>query len=295
MISAQVLADSLAPCGKRLTTYLLYYPRFIHSELMTHRQLSRNSSSSRAIPVSRVLREVWQNPAEPVFWGRNGKGMQAGENLPRNGQFWCRLVWWLASRVACGFSWLLSKLGAHKQLANRLTEPFAHITTIVSGTEWENFFALRVHPAVQPEFQALAVEMLKLYLGSVPKRLEAGQWHLPFMDQDKSDMAVRDATDGKSASHLQWILKRAVAKCARVSYKNFDGEESSEQDYDLHDRLAAEGHWSPFEHVARAEDYQVRSGNFIGFTQYRKMFVGETRHLTPKEIQGLLSEGKTRG
>jgi hypothetical protein len=133
----------------------------------------------------------------------------------------------------------LVELGIHKQIANRLLEPFAHMTTIVSATDWENFFALRAHPDAQPEFQALADLMLEVYVGSEPKGLRAGEWHLPFAD--------KYVEDGLSQEQL---VKITTARCARVSYLNFEGDISYEKDYKLHDDLLASGHMSPFEHAA---------------------------------------------
>src|SRR4051794_21142178 len=124
MISAEILADSLSPCGSRLTTFKLVYPRFIHSELLTHRLFSRNAASSRAIPIIKMIRSILRSPAKPVSWGQNGKGMQAKRDLPSGRRAAAELVWLLACWCACGFSWLLYKLGVHKQLANRVTEPF---------------------------------------------------------------------------------------------------------------------------------------------------------------------------
>src|SRR5262249_47272516 len=139
VISANVVADSLAPCGSRLTTFVLKYPRMVHCEFLTHRAISRNSSSSRAIPNWKMVVSVFDDPAMPVEWGQNCKGMQSKKALPRSRQWACRLVWLTACYLSCGLSWVLGKLGAHKQLANRLLEPFAHITVVATATNWQNF------------------------------------------------------------------------------------------------------------------------------------------------------------
>jgi hypothetical protein len=68
-ITAKVIADSIADGCPRLITLQLRYPRFIHSEFMTHRAFSRNASSSRAIPVERLIQDVIDDPAMPVYWG----------------------------------------------------------------------------------------------------------------------------------------------------------------------------------------------------------------------------------
>ena len=161
MIKAQIIADSIAPSKVRLTTFVLTYPRFIHSEFMTHRVFSRNASSSRAIPVSKQIAMVLKNPAMPIAFGANKKGMQAGETFGFFKQFLCRIVWRLACYAAVFFATLMEKLNVHKQYANRILEPFAHITVVCTATDFANFFALRCHKDAQPEIKELAILMHK--------------------------------------------------------------------------------------------------------------------------------------
>ena len=80
-MEVKVIADSISESGKRITTFQLKYPRFIHSEVMTHRVFSRNASSSRAIPVKKMIEQVRNNPAMPIHWGANQSGMQAKNEL----------------------------------------------------------------------------------------------------------------------------------------------------------------------------------------------------------------------
>lgn len=290
MISTEIIADSRGPAG-RITTFKLVYPRFIHSELMTHRALSRNAASSRAIPIRRMIRDVLKSPAMPVSWGQNGKGMQSKKELPRSRRATAALLWVLASWFACGFAWLLSRFGVHKQLANRLLEPFAHMTTLVTATEMENFFGLRAHKDAQPEFQDLAFAMLEAYLSSTPKELKAGEWHLPFGDK-YVDLPCGEFHEDVRSLTTEEALKVSTARAARVSYLNFEGDIAFHKDFKLHDDLLASGHMSPFEHAARAEAEPVRSGNLIGFTQYRKLFPGEVRRLTRADMERILREKK---
>jgi thymidylate synthase ThyX len=278
VIEAKVIADSLAPCGARLTTFVVTYPRFILAEVNTHRALSRNSASSRAIPVQKMIERVLNTPATPVSWGKNQKGMQAGENVDLNTETLAVGHWYDALRNAVFYAEQLVELGIHKQIANRILEPFAHMTTIVSATDWENFFALRAHPDAQPEFQALADLMLEKYVEARPRSLQAGEWHLPFAD--------KYVEDGLSQEQL---VKITSARCARVSYLNFEGDISYEKDYKLHDDLLASGHMSPFEHAAFALSKPERSGNFVGFCQYRKTLPFENRVCN---VYSLLKERK---
>lgn len=264
MISAKIIADSVNPYGNRITTFVITYPRFILAEVNTHRALSRNSASSRAIPIKTMLRNIWKQPAEPVSWGQNCKGMQAKGELPKHRQVLARIIWLAACYFSCLFSWLLNKIGVHKQLANRVTEPWAHMTTIVTATEWGNFFNLRCHKDAQPEFQELAFQMLECYVRSKPHRLDWGQWHLPF-----AELAGRLTQEQ--------MLKVSVARCARVSYLNFEGKIDHEKDFQLCDSLIQSGHCSPLEHAAMADPAEKGQGNFHGWLQYRKTLPNENR------------------
>jgi hypothetical protein len=264
-ISAEVVADSVSPTGDRLTTIVARYPRYIHAELMTHRVFSRNASSSRAIPVRKVLKAIVREPARPVFWGKNQAGMQAAGEL----QGWRR---WVAEKLfmgarypMVGVVWALNKLGLHKQLANRLLEPWSHITVLITATEWENFFALRLDPAAQPEMQELALQMFVARFGSEPRKLDCGEWHLPFVHEwERTAFTAREC------------VQMSVARCARISYLAHDGQEPvAEKDFKLHDDLVGKGHMSPTEHQGTPIGRSEFVGNFRGWRQYRKTIPGE--------------------
>lgn len=219
--------------------------------------------------------------------------MQAKGELSRSKQMTALLIWTLACWSACAFSWLLYKLGVHKQLANRLTEPFAHMTTLVTATEFENFFALRAHPDAQPEFQALADAMLRAYVASEPRTLEVGQWHLPFWrEEDELKLVQKWGADG--VSNMTHRVAICTARCARTSYVNFYGKDDFDTDVALAENLSKSGHWSPFEHCLRAERDPVRSGNVVGYTQYRHLFPNECRTL-PNGPAGLLLQRQPKG
>lgn len=243
MISAKIIADSVCKSieGKRITTYILEYPRFIHAELMTHRMFSRNAASSRAIPINKFIEDVLSNPALPIHWGAKQKGMQADNEVDEETKIKAIQIWHEAKEDAIKHAKKLDELGLHKQVANRVMEPFFHITTLVTATEFTNFFKLRAHKAAQPEIRELAYKMLELYKTNVPKQKSFGEWHIPFGDQYLTGLSI------------QQKLKIATARAARVSYKNFDGDINFEKDYQLHDILLSEGHFSPFEHSAVCE------------------------------------------
>lgn len=279
-IQARIIGDSRNPAGVRLTSIIATYPRFIHSELMTHRAFSRNAASSRAIPLKKKLLSVEDSPAMPERWGGEQPGMQSGDEIEHPDK--AEQYWLQAKCVSVDTAEKLGNLGLHKSLCNRLLEPFDRITTLITSTHagLSNFFALRAHPAAQPEFQVLAYRMLAEYLDSVPKELAWGDWHIPQFENAPSELAF---------AHWSDRLKVATARCARLSYLTFDGDFSFTKDIELHDRLAASGHWSPFEHCAKAVDtepeepedllsYKMSNfdvGGLSGWQQYRKQFDNE--------------------
>jgi thymidylate synthase ThyX len=259
--SSRVLADSVNPAGCRLTTLEVTYPRFIHAEILTHRSHSRNSASSRAIPVNKLLERIENHPVIPLHWGKNQSGMQAYEVLTPFEESECQRIWLEARDDAVRHAKALMALGLHKQIANRLLEPFMWITVILSATDWRHFYALRCHEAAEPHFQKIAGMMRETMAASTPKQLAAGEWHLPLT-----------GFPGDEALSLEDLIKVSTARCARVSYLTHNNERDVQADIDLHDRLHTGNHWSPFEHVAETLQSNMRHGNFKGFRQYRKFF-----------------------
>jgi thymidylate synthase ThyX len=276
---------------KVLSTLLLRYPRFIHAELMTHRAFSRNAASSRAIPVKKIIDDILADTAMPIHWGKNQKGMQASEQHDATIELRQNIndehlsnaqAWFVARDHAIEVARAFDAAGYHKQVVNRLLEPFMHITVLVSATEWDNFLELRDHPDAEPHIQMLAREVRAcLDDDSTVQDLEPGDWHLPFVTElEIQNLFTQD-----------W-LKLAVARCASTSYKTVDGFDMTiERAVELHDRLVAARpiHASPAEHVAMADgadrigypnDFYYRwhtqnqHGNFVGFRQYRHTLPG---------------------
>ena len=308
-IQAKILLDSIAPSGNRLTTFEIKFPRFILAEFNTHRMLSRNAASSRAIPIEKMIKAVMEDPAMPESWGKNQSGMQAAEELsdepistngtiPRDSLRAQAKTAWLEARDQAVFAVKnLQKIGLHKQIANRIIEPWMHITVIASATNWANFFHLRTHKDAQPEFQALAKEMKKAYDDSNPKSVSYWDWHMPLIYEEDWDLASKISDEMSYEERhaevpveymltaLDWtkhILRQvSVGRCARVSYLSHDGKRDLREDIKLHNRLISgikNGdplHMSPFEHVAKALGEPTRIGNFEGWKQYRKHFPGE--------------------
>lgn len=267
MIQAKIVEDSIGPNGIRLTTFVLTYPRFIHSEFMTHRMFSRNASSSRAIPVKKSIQMVLDNPVIPLAFTRNKAGMQGGDPLDENASRLAEFAWLESMGYAVKFAQSLADLDVHKQYANRILEPYSHITVVCSATDFANFFALRCHPMAQPEIMALADLMYEEYRTNTPKDLNIGEMHLPFVSEEERQQLPQDD-----------LIKMSVARCARVSYLNHEGKKPTlEEDKILYDRLVGSApiHASPAEHQAIALEDESRSGNFRGWFQYRKLLLGE--------------------
>jgi thymidylate synthase ThyX len=299
MFSAKILADSIGPSGKRLTTFEATYPRCIHSEIMTHRMISRNAASSRAIPTEKLIQRVLDDPFIPITWGTNQKGMQAGEPLLGHKVGRAGAIWLNTRDRAVEAAREMAELGLHKQIVNRVIEPWMWITIIVSATEWSNFFGLRCHKDAEPHFQKIASMMLALYTTSTPAVLKAGDYHLPLIFPEDMEpamvitqerLAADPATQGinieRSSIVFKMILDRVLAevsvgRCARVSYLTHDGRRDLKEDIALYERLknANPGHWSPYEHigiaVGQTADASFRSGNFFGWHQFRKQFENE--------------------
>ena len=274
--SARVLVDSVSPGGVRLVTMELRYPRFIHSEFMTHRVFSRNAASSRAIPIKKMIAAVRDEPAMPIFWGRNQSGMSAREELEPQAREIAEREWRaaLANALATAERLSDSDVNLHKQLVNRILEPFAWITVIVTGTEWSNFFTQRCHEDAQPEIAHLARMMLAALRTSIPRPVAAGEWHLPLIQDDER------------ALEPESLRKISVARCARVSYLTHDGSRDPAKDLDLYEKLlggGANGHWSPFEHVATPERADAFFANVRGWRQYRSYFAAENAQTFPDE------------
>lgn len=259
MIEAKVIADTVSRAGIRLTTLQLIYPRFIHAEMLTHRSFSRNASSSRAVPVAKMIRQVQENPAKPIHWGKNQPGMQAKEELNPHHRVLAELAWNFAAHQAAGTAEYLTGIGLHKQVANRILEPFQLIHVVVTATDWDNFFKLRCHADAQPEMQVLACAMRDAMSESAPVQSDV---HLPYLSVDELGTLNKVGFE-----HLARI---SAARCARVSYINHDGTVPDvEKDLALAHKLKESGHMSPFEHQAQSLSDGSYCKNFRGWKQFR--------------------------
>ena len=333
-IKAEIIAGSLNEHGQKLTTYVLTYPRFIHAELLTHRLFSRNAASSRAIPASKMIADIEADPFIPVAWQKAHSGMQGTEYFKDEEAEDHADTWLSSMSEAIHHAKLMVERGVTKQLVNRILEPYQWYTSIVTATELENFFELRCpqyevdgkrsnpyksrkdaikddstlseyplidwlksnHGQGEIHISLLAEAMWDSMNEYNYKQLKAGEWHIPFGDKFDIRVLEMQRTLAYSLSMEEIKVKIATARCARVSYLNFEGKDDYEADIKLYDRLLEMGHMSPFEHCARAmsddeyqkniqgeveatcQDYDLLinemdkgwSGNFRGFVQRRQ-------------------------
>ena len=260
MISVQVVADSVNEANdERITTIELCYPRIIHAEFMTHRMFSRNASSSRAIPMRVTIKDVLFNPFIPWQIGLNQSGMYARGGISRWKYTLARWLYALPRFASIVSAACLYALGIHKQVGNRLLEPWQYIKVLVTSTEWENFFSQRCTLLAEPHMCELAFAIREALAHSTPTTLKVGEWHLPYHTAVDENQPISEQ------------VKFCVARCARVSYAKHGVLSLQHQnDLSLYNRLCQGKHMSPFEHVARAMRARKRFDNFTGWMSYRR-------------------------
>lgn len=321
-ISAKMILDSISPEGKRLSTFQLRYPWIIHSEGQTHRihsqnedefdgwspktpslmadtNLSRNAGSSRAIPVARLIQDVLDDPFVPLVWQRNQPGMQGADGdwnalvdigpmigLPHSFGIGREQGWLEGMHKMIALAQAFDKAEYHKQIVNRLLAPFSHIDVVVTATEWNNFFALRLHKDAEPHMRMLAEAMKKAMDESTPTLLQPGEWHLPYIDQsDRREAGTVE--EYRTSAWWDYLIKISAARCAAVSFRPFDGHGDHEKELARYDKLLTSRplHASPLEHQATPDEQEEYfedgdpglrwarprlHGNFVGWIQNRK-------------------------
>lgn len=301
-ISVKVIAHSMnANNDVEAITYELEYPRYIHGELLTHRVFSRNSQSSRAVPVASVY-EINKYYVKPIYFGKNKAGMSSVDELDPDSRAKAEAIWDEIAQASFRASEELSKLGLHKQWANRITEPYSKIKTVLTTTELSNFFNLRTeNVVVMPELEYLALKMQQAYKDSKPNYLGTNEWHLPYVTQEDLDNY-----------NITTCVKISASCCAQVSYRKLDN--SVDKALDVYHKLVNSGtlHGSPFEHQLKVydpseigirfdaegalieipdgithtvfntefEDQSYFSGNIRGFVQFRQLLANlDSRNL----------------
>jgi thymidylate synthase ThyX len=291
---AKIIADSISPLGHRLVTMEVKFHRMVLAEMNTHRVFSRNSASSRAIPVRKMIEKVMSDPALPLYWGAAKSGMAASEEVNEETKKEVVTRWLLHRDQAVRTAESLLECGLHKQLVNRILEPWLWHTAIITSTDFANFFAQRLainpetkQPYAQPEMFYAALAMYKAYRNSTPKLVNYDQWHLPYIQEEDIYPAQRETYRGMGPDSKvsYWLKKISAGRCARVSYLTHDGKRDILEDINLADKLASANpmHPSPFEHVATPlqfppshyRDADVQRGNLMGWRQMRHEFPNE--------------------
>ena len=311
MIKAKIITDSISKhTGQRITTFELEYQRFIHAELMSHRVYSRNSSSSRAIPIQTMINHIKATTAMPTHWGKNQSGMQARTEVEDSVKQTAMQIWLQARDDAISHAQRLAANGLHKQVANRILEPYQMIKVIVTATDYANWFNLRLHPDAQPEIHELAKVMYEALALSEPMELSHGEWHLPYIERERDEEGelkyfvynTDEDPTSETFGHqytmslsLEQAQKISCSCCAQVSYRKSDT--SIEKAITIYDKLVNSKpvHASAFEHCATpaTEPYfeygmtdftaldkgtthvntnmETCSGNFTNWIQYRQL------------------------
>ncbi|ACL81376.1 N4 gp30-like protein [Sulfitobacter phage EE36phi1] len=286
-----ILASATNTGSPPIYSIRMRYPRPIHGEIMTHRVFGRNARSSRAVPVQTMLNEVRTIPYVPWHWGKNQKGMQASEecnqalifkDFENQDLILSREEAWLAARdAAVMYAEAFMTAGYHKQNPNRLLEPFSWIDTLITATQWQNFLWLRQHHAAEPHLQDLANLVAEAMQYCTVQHLEHGEWHLPYISEEE-----------KRLYHTDVLKKLSAARCARISYKPFNGEASIEAELDRYNLLVTDErvHASPLEHQATPDDWIPTipisgkweapdlHGNLTQWIQHRKLIPNEVYH-----------------
>lgn len=290
MYRAEVLAHSISEAGAEAFTFRLVIPRIILAEFNTHRKLAKNTSSSRAIPIKKMIEHARNNMFVPFYIGKNQPGMQANEELTGFRRNLAVKAWKFFGNSACFAASIMDKIGVHKQLSNRLIENFTYVTIIFTTTDLHNFLALRNHPDAQPEFKRAAELIEKAASQSTPKLLKVGEWHLPLIDEHE-----------RKTMDVEQLRLISAARCASTSYTTVDGKKIGiDAARRIADKLIKSNpiHASPFEHQLTPDvlveiEYRVAKskkklqtakvwkspsmhGNTVGFIQHRKLFPNES-------------------
>ena len=298
--AVEVIKHSTSPWpgARSIATLALTYPRaFIHEQFLTHRALSRNAESSRAKPIEKVVEQVRKNPASPIRWGVNGKGMDDHGEMTADDAAWHQREWMaLRDQSIKTVNRMIGTTGRpapHKQITNRLLGPWQLIRVVTTATDWDNFLALRCEDG-QPEIKHLARMIRSALATSKPTVLQAHEWHLPFIhDWERAEALM--ATDVSLEDIYGRLCRISAARCARVSYVGHDGKPvAQEKDLALFETLVNAGrmHASPMEHQARPDPYRIIAnsagkveriydepelhGNFTGWVQFRQTIPNHT-------------------
>lgn len=268
-MQAQVILASTSAMSPPIVTVRGRLPRCIWPEVLTHRKFARNARSSRAVPVQKMIDEIRNDPFIPWHWGKNQRGMQAAEECSN----WVNLnahsgdpdldapvrneIAWLSARnEAVKHAEAFMEAGYHKQVVNRLLEPFMWIDVLITATDWENFFWLRDHKDAEPHLQDFARLVMQAMKHAKVQELEPGEWHQPYTSADDEEEAYRRGVDS-----VEFLNKMSAARCARISYEPFDGQAGYDRELERYNQLinSERVHASPVEHQATPDEMVTAS------------------------------------
>lgn len=294
-VDVKLLQHSYSPDGISMYSFEVEIPRIILAEWNTHGMLNTNAQSSRAVPTKKLIEEVRRNPYMPSHWGKNQKGMQAYEeqdspvnNMPKEA------FWDICVHSACDNAQAIEEAGYHKQIANRIIEPYSHTKLVVSGTEWNNFFNLRIHKDAEPNIREMAIKIYEITRSSAGVRLYNGEWHLPYISMYRQEGHMRYVFDNQYVS-LSDAIRISLACVAQVSYRSLNTHPAAiDRIYNsLFPSNGAPIHGSPAQHLAtpfkeaqckgdwqEGETHRDRDGyswsaQLRGWCQYRKLIPNE--------------------
>ena len=204
--------------------------------------------------VPKMNKWIEDNPATPLFWGAQKKGMQPVEECKNQIPISTKLfkeynidreeLWEMAQENACLTAKKYWDAGYHQQIPNRLTHAFQMAEYIVTATDWDNFFALRLHDdAAQSEIKELARCMKEALETAVMCAPRSG-WHLPYVSNEDLEM-----------HGLRKCKILSAARCCVISYNNHETDQpmSLEKAEKLFNHLVTDTnpHYTPLEHQAR--------------------------------------------
>lgn len=284
---ARVLADSVSPHGVRLLTVEMTYPRIIHSEQMTHRVFSRNSASTRAIPLKNQIVNLIENPFVPEKFGINQPGMQSFQHLAGK-KYEEAVEIWLQGRdraLTTAIELLLGLELAGEILEYESKAQREYVDGEVIREKLPDILAQL--PDSGSTIDLAETSLLNVHKQLAGRGLEAYMWHTALYTgtdwnnydglRDHPDaqgeiatiarlakQAIKESTP-KELAHGEWHLpfvepgefddvtdgiKASGARCAAVSYNR----QTAQRDFDAEEKryqmLVEGGHMSPLEHQA---------------------------------------------
>lgn len=211
MIKVEIVADSINQQSDRLISMVLTYPRIIHAEMMTHRMFSRNASSSRAVPVEKMIKAIRENTFCPFEFQKAHKGMQGFEYFTGKGKQECIDLWLESAELALQQAEKMKAKGISKQIINRILEPYQYYTMLITGSKecWDNFHSLR-NPIYNFSYDGKVPEDVFKSKKEVIRGLGIGEY-IPELDKtigEFTDLDWLKFNKGQAEIHLMDLAEK---------------------------------------------------------------------------------------